>query len=77
MTTQELIDQATSLPVDERARVADALLKSLNGPESEVDAKWAALTRHRLDELRSGVVSAVPGKVVFEKIWKRTPKCDM
>ncbi len=74
MNTKELIDEAVSLPVEERALVIDSLLRSLNQPESEIDKKWAAVAQIRLTEMRSGSVEAVPGKEVFEKIWKRFNK---
>ena len=71
MKIKDLIDEAESLPVEERAMVVDSLLRSLNPPESEVDKKWAAVARRRLEEIRSGTVATVPGEQVFEKIWKR------
>ncbi|MGC9519817.1 MAG: addiction module protein [Desulfuromonadaceae bacterium] len=71
MNTKELIDQAVSLPVEERAHVVDSLLRSLNRLESENDKKWASEAGRRLDELRSGRVTAVSGEEVFEKIWDR------
>lgn len=74
MKTKELIDEAVSLPVEERALVIDSLLRSLNQPDSEIDRKWAAVAQRRLTEMRSGTVDAVPGEEVFEKIWKRFDK---
>jgi hypothetical protein len=47
MTMKELIAEATSLPVEERAIVADSILRSLGPPESEVDRKWAQVAHHR------------------------------
>ncbi len=74
MNTKQLIDEAVSLPVEERALVVDSLLRSLNQPESEIDKKWAAVANRRLAELRAGSVEAVPGQEVFERIWKRFDK---
>ena len=71
MNTKELINEAVSLPVEERVLVVDSLLRSLNQPESEIDRKWAAVAKRRLAELRSGAVQAVPGEEVFGKIWDR------
>jgi hypothetical protein len=70
MKTKDLIDEATSLPVEERALVVDFLLKSLNPPETDIDKKWAAVAKKRLSELRSGSIEAIPGVDVFNKIWK-------
>ena len=71
MKVKDLINEAESLPVEERAMVVDSLLRSLNPPESEIDRKWAAVAQRRLEEIRSGAVEAIPGEQVFEKIWKR------
>jgi putative addiction module component (TIGR02574 family) len=74
MTTKELIEEAMSLPVEERAAVVDSLLKSLNPLDSEIDRKWTAVAKRRLEELRSGKTEAVPGEEVFERIWNRFSK---
>jgi putative addiction module component (TIGR02574 family) len=74
VTTKELIAEVASLPVEERAFVADSILRSLNPPDSEVDRKWAQIAQRRLKELRSGTVHAVPGDQVFDKVWKRFEK---
>jgi len=68
MKTSELIAEAVALPVEERARMAETLLSSLNPPESAVDAAWVSEARRRLDDLREGRVAAVPGEAVFERI---------
>ena len=71
MKTKDLIAEATSLPVEERAMVVDSLLKSLNPPETDIDKKWAEVAKRRLSELRSGSVKAIPGDEVFNKIWRK------
>ncbi len=71
MTTKELIAEAVSLPVEERAIVADSILRSLNAPESDIDRKWVAVAQRRLAELRSGQVKPIPGEQVFARVWKR------
>jgi putative addiction module component (TIGR02574 family) len=71
MTLKEFIEEVNSLPVEERAAVADSILRSLNPPESDVDRRWTQVTQRRLAELRSGKVKAVPGEEVFARIWKR------
>ena len=68
MKTAELIDEMASLPVEERARVVDTLLRSLNAPESAIDTAWMEVAQHRLGELRAGRAEAVPGEAAFERI---------
>jgi len=71
MKTEDLLREIESLPVEERARVADLVLKTLNPTESEIDKKWAEVAKRRLNELKAGSVEPVSGQAVFEEIWKR------
>ena len=72
--TKEIVEEAESLPVEERAAVVDSLLRSLNPPRQEMDRAWAAEARKRLDDLRRGRVEAVPGKEVFASVEERFEK---
>ncbi|MBI4962669.1 MAG: addiction module protein [Desulfomonile tiedjei] len=74
MTTRKLIEEALSLPVEERALIADSLLRSLNAPNTAIDAKWTEVAKRRLQELRSGKVKAIPGDEVFSEILGRLAK---
>lgn len=71
MKTQDLIAAAVSLPIDERAKMVDSLLRSLNAPEIEVDKKWAEVARHRLQQLQSGEVTPITSAEVFKKIAEK------
>ncbi len=71
MTTREILDEALSLPVEERALIADTILRSLNAPDPEVDRKWIHVALRRRDELRTSKVEAVPGEAVFARIRER------
>lgn len=71
MTMKEIIEEVASLPVEERAMVADSILRSLNAPDPEIDAKWAQVAQRRLAELRAGAIKPIPGEQVFDRIWKR------
>lgn len=74
MKTKDLIAKAMSLPVEDRAMIADSLLKTLNPPDPEIDKKWAVVAKRRLEELRSGSVEAISGDEVFGRIWSRFGK---
>ncbi|MBW1800123.1 MAG: addiction module protein [Deltaproteobacteria bacterium] len=52
--TQDLIDEAISLPIEERAILVDSLLCSMNPSSEENDQKWASEAKKRLEELRHG-----------------------
>jgi putative addiction module component (TIGR02574 family) len=71
VTVKEIIEEVASLPVEERALVADSILRSLNAPDAEIDRKWAQVAERRLVELRSGQVKPIPGEQVFANIRKR------
>lgn len=71
MTTEKIIEEALSLPVEKRALIVDSLLRSLNMPNVGIDAKWTEVAKRRLQELRSGKVKPVPGEEVFAKALKR------
>ena len=71
MNTSQLIREAVSLPIEERALVADSVLRSINPSEASIDEHWAEEAENRLAELRAGLVEAVPGEQVFNKIWQR------
>lgn len=74
MNTKILIHEAISLPVEERAMIVDSLLKSLNQPEAEIDAKWAQVASKRLAEMKTGNVIGVPADQVFSKVMARFNK---
>jgi len=65
---KEIIEEAASLPVEERAIVVDSLLRTLNPPDAEIEKEWLKVAKRRLAELRSGSVKAVPGDEVFANI---------
>ncbi len=71
---KEIIEEAESLPVEERAIVIDSLLRTLNPISDDIDIEWIKVARRRLAELRSGRVTAIPGDEVFAKIRERFEK---
>ena len=70
---KEIIQEAESLPVDERLAVVDSLLRSLNPPDPEVDKQWVAAAKRRLAELRSGQAKPVPAEKVLDRLRERFP----
>ncbi len=77
MTTQaaSFADQALSLPSEDRIYLVDKLLESLNSSGTEeIDRLWAEEVEHRIDDLDSGLVKAIPGEQVFSEIRDRLGK---
>ncbi len=71
ITRQQLEAEARKLPREDRARLAEALISSLD-EESELEAVWAREIDRRVRELRSGEVKTVPAADVFEELDRIT-----
>jgi len=71
LKTDELIEEAVSLPVEIRAQLIDKLLKSLNPAQEGIDKIWTTETEKRVEEIKSGKVKLIPGEEVFKKIQNR------
>ncbi len=69
MTREELEARARQLPREERARLAETLISSLDD-EAEVERAWDEEIRRRLQELDAGSVETVPGEEVFAELDK-------
>ena len=67
LTREQLEVQARDLPRDERARLAEALIASLD-EEAEVDRAWRAEILRRVEELESGTVETIPAQEVFAEL---------
>ena len=67
MTREQLEVAALHLPRDERARLAEALISSLD-EESEVERAWNVEIRRRVAELDAGTVETIPAEQVFAEL---------
>lgn len=68
----EVRSAAMSMSAEDRARLAEELLASLDGPErNEIDAAWAEEIERRIDEMESGKVKGIPAEEVFRKHQRR------
>lgn len=67
ITRERLEVEARSLPREERARLAEALLASLE-EEAEIERAWREEIDRRAAELDSGAVQGVPVEEVFAAI---------
>jgi len=64
----ELVKRGRSLPPEDRERLVDQLMESLNErAASELDAAWEAEIQRRLDEYDRGEVQAIDAEEVFAK----------
>ncbi len=67
---EELEAVALSLPVDERARLAERLIASLD-EDTEIEQAWAAEVRHRLEQYRAGQIETRSASKIFEEARHR------
>lgn len=68
---EDIIKEAEALSVDERVRIIDALLRSLNPPKPDIEKAWAATALNRLSELRTGAIKPIPGEEIVAKLRSR------
>ena len=69
----ELEQQARALSPDDRARLAEVLLESLQGsPLSEVEAAWSREIEERVAAYDRGEVQAYPAEDVFAEARRNT-----
>ncbi|MHC4884758.1 MAG: addiction module protein [Planctomycetota bacterium] len=71
MTTKDLLDEALSLPVEQRVLIADRILRSLNAPDPDAEAEWLDLARSRRAELQTGSVESIPVSDIFDRVKTR------
>jgi putative addiction module component (TIGR02574 family) len=74
ISTEELISEAVSLPLNIRLQLVERLLHSLHPTDKGIDQLWAAEAERRVKEIESGEVKPVPGDEVFRKIRQRLAK---
>ena len=72
MDTNKILKAALTLPVEERAHLAQRLLSSLEGPaEPEAESAWIAEIEKRAQELADGSVTPVDWSEVRDRIRRR------
>ena len=74
ISTEELISEAVSLPLDIRLQLIERLLNSLHPTHKDIDELWAAEAERRVKEVESGTAKPIPGNEVFSKIRDRLTK---
>ena len=67
LTREQLEVEAQKLPRDERARLAEALIASLD-EEAEIERAWYDEAERRAAELDSGAVEGIPAEQVFAEL---------
>lgn len=69
---EKILIGTLTLPLVERAMLAEHLLASLDGPNQErIDAAWAEEAERRMRELDEGKVEAIDGELVMQRLRSR------
>ena len=65
MQANDILEEALQLPAQERARVIDALLLSLDQPDPKLDRLWADEALARLRQVREGRMATLSAAQVL------------
>jgi putative addiction module component (TIGR02574 family) len=65
-TAATLTEQALRMPAERRARLADALIQSLDTEsDADMERQWDAEITRRVEDIRKGRVQGIPASKVF------------
>ena len=64
----ELSERAKSLPPEDRARLAEELLASLDPHDTDVEAAWDVELRRRIDAIDRGEAPLIPAEEAFAAV---------
>ena len=62
---KQIEEQARALSAEDRAKLADSLLESLQAPLSDIEKVWAEEIEQRIAAFDRGEISAYPAEDVF------------
>jgi putative addiction module component (TIGR02574 family) len=69
MNDEKLEAEIMKLGLDERARLAEKLILSLDAPSEEENLRlWVAEAERRLKDLREGRAKEIPAEEVFRRV---------
>lgn len=64
----ELSRKARTLPPEDRVRLAEELLATVQEVDAEVELAWDAEIRRRIAEIDNGTANLVPAEEVFAEV---------
>ena len=65
---EELAHKARALPPEDRVRLAEELLATLQEVDPEIEAAWDEEIRRRIAEIDSGKAKLIPAEEVFAEV---------
>lgn len=67
MVGSDILEKVLQLRPEERSRIVDGILRSLDEPDPRIDQIWTEEAERRLEAYRSGRIGGVPAEEVFPK----------
>lgn len=64
-SVKDLLEQARALSAEDRAKLVDSLLESLDSPLSDIEKAWAEEIEQRIAAFDRGEISAYSAEAVF------------
>lgn len=64
----ELSRKARALPPEDRVRLAEEILATVQEVDAEVEQAWDAEIRRRIAEIDSGTAKLIPAEEVFAEV---------
>jgi len=68
---EQVFSNALTLPINERAELAERLFSSLDISQDKIDKLWAKEAEDRINAFERGKIKTVTAKEVFNKIESR------
>jgi putative addiction module component (TIGR02574 family) len=67
--TEQLLADASQLPLGERAQLAERLFSSLDISQDELDRLWAEEADNRIEAYEEGRIKTISSHKVFKSIY--------
>jgi len=68
---EQVFSKALTLPINERAELAERLFSSLDISQNKIDKLWAKEAEDRINAFERGKIKIITAKEVFNKIESR------
>jgi putative addiction module component (TIGR02574 family) len=68
--TADILDRVMELPAEEKARLVDRLLSSLDQPDESIDSLWRTEVEERIQAYQAGKLQSVSLAEVLAKYRK-------
>jgi hypothetical protein len=68
MKTQDLFEEAVSLPPEIKAQLINKLLLSIHDIHQDIDQLWAVEAEKRVKDIKNKKVQPIPGDQVFKNL---------